>query len=367
MTPSTLTSGQEQMLLGTMLGDGSMDTRDKNPRYHSQHGWVQNDYNCRKYRVLSEFVRTPPAKQKNGGYGEWRSCWHTLTSPALWPTASLCLHKGKKRVTQAWLDRLTWEGVAWWYQDDGSLSGRTATFHTEGFSQGEVELLARDLRRRGLAATVLPRASRHNPDKTYYLIALSTASTYLLAQEIAPYVCPEMQYKLDLPERIPLTCHWCGGSFEPPEGSTKARYVEPKARVCCGEPDCRKRQRQAAVSKYDSVPENRIKKNEQTRQHYHGDLASQRERGRVKAAAARAADPAPARAAKARYLVKQQDLRRRMPWTCQRCGLSEPRGDRPSKTQYCPACREVVTREVKQRHQALRTASNREAFGESAG
>lgn len=231
------------MVLGTMLGDASLSaTEAGSVRYHSRHGWVQHGYNCRKYEVLSGFVRTPPQRRKNGGYGEWSSVWATLTSEAFSPIASLCLRDGVKSVTAEWLGRLTWEGIAWWYQDDGSLSGRTANFHTEGFSLAETASLVEWLSSLGVEAKVQVARRKSRPGWKKAFVRLTTAGTETLFARIRPYVGTEMLYKVTLPERVPVSCHWCGRAFPAKPGQSG---VNPKGfKFCCGDDACRRRQKE---------------------------------------------------------------------------------------------------------------------------
>lgn len=344
-----------------MLGDSHLCVANKNPRLDSKHGWVQHAYNCHKYQVLSAFVRTPPRKVKNGGYGEWSSFWATLTSPALWPIAYLCLRDDKKRVTQPWLDRLTWEGIAWWYMDDGSLSGRTATFHTEGFTQEEVELLAQELCSRGLEATVLPRQSRHGSSKWYHIIALSVEATYLLAGRIAQYVLPEMAYKLALDTPLLLTCHWCAKDFAPEPGSSRVRYKRSAQRVCCGTAECNLLRRQATQRRHHEKPGVHAQTLAAQKERYHATLESSRAYKREAAARQYAANPEASRARKQRALGKQQVARQLETWQCQRCPATEARGDRRGNKKYCAVCEQLAVQESKTAYQRKHTAAQREA------
>ena len=347
--PLSLTGSQTQMLLGTMLGDGSMSAKNKNPLYRSQHSYKQHEYNLAKYQVLSEFVRTPPKKAKNYGYGDWSSLWATLTAPALWPIADLCLHEDKKLVTQRWLDQLTWEGVAWWYQDDGSLSkGHSITFHTQGFSKLEVELLASWLTQNGIPAKVLPVKSRHKSDRTYWVISLSVAATYVLAEKIQPFIVPSMQYKIGLPERQALImCAICGEEFLP-SSNHSAKY-NSAAKAVCPARSCKLKNHRTNCEK-SLTPERRIIRNQKHRDAY---IAGGNE---LKAKCAehtrqyRLRHPEAAAASKKKCRDKQREQQQQSVWTCQRCQLQEPKGTKDAKTKYCPACRVIVTKEIKDRN-----------------
>lgn len=279
-------------MLGTLLGDGRLDTTPANPRYCSRHGWVQHDYNCRKYRVLSAFVRTPPKKQKNVGYGAWSSYWATVTSPAFSPIASSCYRDGRKTVTRAWLDRLTWEGVAWWYMDDGSRTAyNQLTFHTEGFSATEVETIRDWFSAQGLSAKIQSIPSRHNPDRKLQFVRIDTADAYRLADLIRPYVWPEMTYKLDLPPRAEtLTCHWCGTTFDP-AGSRRPRYKTSNRRMCCGSVACRAAVQKDYRERVLSAPDRSAKKSAASRSAYAKKTPEQKAAIRARQQAWLAANP----------------------------------------------------------------------------
>lgn len=356
LTPPSLTPAQEQMMLGTMLGDGHMwrpKTSGGNPNYTSRHGWVQHAYNCHKSQMLLEFVHILPRKEKNGGFGKWSSVFHTLNCPAFWPIVSLCLDRqGRKRVTQAWLDRLGWEGVAWWYQDDGSLQLRNtaAVFHTEGFSREECELLASWFTSRGLGAHAHPIKSRRRKGVVYYSINLTVAATEVLMQRIRPYVHRSMRYKTELCPQVQLSCPHCG---KPVEG----RHYSNRPTLTCGRAACVMASRDAAKKKYAAVPKNKEKKNAALRAAYAASGVAGRRAAARKAKAWRDANPSAAAKIKKRHQEKIVRLRAERQWTCRECGKSKPQGSIDSRTKYCPACREKVTARQKEESRQRAIAS----------
>jgi len=272
------------MMLGSMLGDGYLRNTGKHSAFTSRHGWKQHAYNCRKFQVLSEFVRTPPRKVKNYGYGEWSSLWQTRQSEALQDIASLCLRDGKKRVTSEWLDRMTWEAVAWWYMDDGSLQLRTAVFNTQGFTSAEVKLLANWLTVRGVDAKAARITSRHNPTASYWIVRLSVDSTRTLAALIRPYVFPEMTYKLDLPAKAEaLTCHWCSKAFVPATNGQRV-YGTGEQKPCCRSSTCKAERHKELNETLMAKPGKRGEKNAKQREGYATDLDTRRKYEREKAA-----------------------------------------------------------------------------------
>lgn len=363
--PSSLTSAQTQMLLGTMLGDGSMSTRCRNPIYVSRHGWNQHAYNCRKYQVLSAFVNIPPKKKKNGGFGEFSSFWMTTTQPALSVIASTCLQNGKKRVTKEWLDRLTWEGVAWWYMDDGTLQGesgssRHAVICTHGFSVPEVQLMVDWFKTRGLTPRVKLLKSRRVAGKTYPVLKFTAADTRKFVESVRPFLFEEMAYKIALTAVLEsAVCHWCGRTFTPTRKNSVV-YRTHGTQPCCSAAECRKARKTETHARYASQPGKQEQILRRARECYQSRLAANpdeiRRKQRQSARKYLETHAEQVRAKKKRATKKRQEQRRARLWTCQRCQLTEPQGDRDSRQRYCQVCRPIVSTEIK-RASALRKAS----------
>lgn len=347
------------MLLGTMLGDGSMSTKNQYPRYRSRHGWKQHEYNLKKYTLLSAFVRTPPKKQKNGGFGEWSNVWATLTSPEFSPIASLCLRGGRKFVTTDWLNHLTWEGVAWWFMDDGSRCGRNLMLCTHGFSEPEVRTIRDWFVARNLDARIGMVRSRRNPEKTWPVLRFNIESSHRFADLVRPHVLSEMSYKLALPPRLTsITCAWCGQTFEPARGWSPASAMNTD-RPCCASPACRKSRRKAHTDRYVNKPGNREQINQKQQDRYYADHEKSKESARKRTARWLAKkSPEELKAIYEKQVAKKQAARAKKIWTCRRCQLSRPQGKTDTRTKYCEACRPVVTSEIKKRNELKKRKSS---------
>lgn len=346
------------MVLGTLLGDGCVATRARyaTPNYFSRHGYCQHAYNKAKYQILSAFAPTPPKKVKNFGYGEWSSFWQTRTLRQLLPIQVMCYPGGTKTVTAEWLRQLTWEAIAWWYQDDGSLAVRSqlARFHTEGLDKRSVYLLAGWLRRHGVAAKVY---THHRKGKLapYHVIHLSVRGTQVLVENIRQYVVPSMRYKIKLRSwKAVLVCHWCKRKFAP----SKARRIV-RHRPCCGSKECESARHDHNNEKYMNKPGVRAARNAKARETWYSDVEKNRARAKVTSAAWRARNPDKVKATKKKILAKVQAARATRPWTCRRCGLTEPQGTKDSRVKYCPTCRKHVTDEIKRRSALKHPRSSR--------
>ena len=203
-----LTETQKQLVLGTLLGDGCMSMGAISPRYRCSQGAKQTEYVLHKARILEEYINTPPAIFPNGGFGEELCAFVTLSSQAFEFTRSLCYQQmGNsyvKTITQEWVDQLTWEAVAWWYQDDGSLHKGSVVISTHGFPKEQVDMLTQWFVNQGLDAITSPV---NKNGKTYYTIRFRKEGGVKLLEHIRPYMSPGMAYKFHL---VLKKCKVCG-------------------------------------------------------------------------------------------------------------------------------------------------------------
>ena len=342
-----LTSTQIQMLLGTLLGDGCMSHTTKHPSYQSNHGWCQHEYNSVKAQILSEYVRTPPKKMKNSGYGEWSSYFSTLSNPVFEFIRPLCYRKVetryKKIVNQTWLDQLTWEGIAWWYMDDGSFQVKgptpTSSFHTEGFSQEENELLQRWLTSKGIECGV--HQYRKEDRGPYWYILCTVQGTLKLVEKISSYILPYMQYKIKLPYRqISDTCVFCGRTYLLTSSMAKSETRDVEY-PCCQANVCLRARHRLVDKKYSLKPESQeLRRRADVKRYWENP-----EKARAEASAWTAAHRDEVNQRKrARHAVFAAE--NPLVITCTRCQktFAEP-GREKHGLRYCPPCKAIVTRE----------------------
>ena len=217
---------EKQLLLGTLLGDGSMQWGSKlHGRIRFTHGKVQENYCRYKAQALKSYVKTQPQIVENRGWGKESCVFSTVLTPAFsfmyalaYRQDSTNTQKLVKTVTQEWADLLTWEGIAWWYQDDGTLTQAGGVhISTHGFPEEQVAILADALTQRGVPAKVQPVKKGQ---KTYFIIAIGLEATRKFIEKVKPYVHESMLYKVNLQDRTFLTCHFCGTQFLKKGGPT---------------------------------------------------------------------------------------------------------------------------------------------------
>ena len=191
----------KQLILGSLLGDASINANDKDGGYRCVH-FSQSDkqiaYFNYKKNLLGKYALGE--RTRTSGYGSLMHEMHTTTNLELNKFLNEhCMKNRKKFVTQEWCNELDPMGLAFWYMDDGSISNRDNDrcgcriyISTNGFSLQENETLANMLRDRfGIEATI-------GDKETYkgYTLILDVKNTERFCSLIAPYVCDSMKYKL---------------------------------------------------------------------------------------------------------------------------------------------------------------------------
>lgn len=193
-----LTQEQEQLLLGSLLGDASI-SRNANRGYYVRmaHSWKQVGYAEHKSQALGA---GPVHAYKNSGFSELPLATFVFKNAraSKW-LEPLVLRDGKKHVTESWAAALGPRAAAYWFMDDGFSSQRkygvTAGFATCGFDAGENQRLQAAMIRLGVETTITKSPSTSG---TGYMIMVRSSSTPALMDMIAPYVWPIecMRYKV---------------------------------------------------------------------------------------------------------------------------------------------------------------------------
>ncbi len=124
----TLTKNQEQLLLGSLLGDSSINERERNNytdyKIDLGHGEDQLHYLQLKHSILQskQKILKRIRKPGDGGFQNGKpyyrfSYYNAKHLPGI---CQLCVQNGVKTVTREWLNKLEPFGIAIWFQDDGS-------------------------------------------------------------------------------------------------------------------------------------------------------------------------------------------------------------------------------------------------------
>lgn len=163
-----LSNQARAIILGTILGDGSLKLQSKhaNASLQIRHSETQKEYFFWKAVSLGEIARNKSVnKQKPDGYS--RNCKFRFVSrnlPALTEIHRLTHKNNKLRIRRKWLNQLTSLSLAVWWCDDGSLigyGGRKGVFCTDGFDEKSVKILARYLKSVWKIKTIVAPVSRN--------------------------------------------------------------------------------------------------------------------------------------------------------------------------------------------------------------
>ena len=147
-----LTSQQREILVGILLGDGCLETRNGGRTYRLkvEQSHAHQAYVHHLYELFKEWVLTPPRRREVVSRGHESENWvfQTVSHGAFRFYAQQFYADGKKCVPKLIDHWLTPRGLAYWFMDDGSIKSKASKgliFNTQGFYRQEVERLCRVL------------------------------------------------------------------------------------------------------------------------------------------------------------------------------------------------------------------------------
>lgn len=202
-----LTQHQKDLIFGTLLGDGNLQTFSKGNtwRYRALQKAEHKAYLFNKYTILQNLCSSPPifsaVKDERTGNTYKRFYFNTLVDPAFNPYASQFYASGMKDVPS--IDtlkaNLTPRALAYFYMDDGSLKWKNISnacrFSTQNFSLEGVERIQETLKQLYDLKTSLNKRSLKD-GQVGYLIAVPEKSALAFYNVIKPYIVDPMGYKI---------------------------------------------------------------------------------------------------------------------------------------------------------------------------
>jgi recombination protein RecA len=184
-----LSRDQEQLILGGVLGDGSLRrVSEQNVSFRVGHGERQHAYLEWKHEFLQPFARALAPTGAGDGFD-------TIPMRQLaWAHDAVYRGGGRKSaVTEEYVRKLDVPAIAVWYADDGTFGGSY-----ERWGHGKAEICAKALSDddRELLALRCEELGLGRPTVTSRGLLFSGDRTRMLHERIAPYVHSSMQYKL---------------------------------------------------------------------------------------------------------------------------------------------------------------------------
>jgi hypothetical protein len=194
-----LTGSQKQMIIGSVLGDGTIA---RHGAYSCSHSIKQADYHKHKRDVLSSIHagKFQHAIHKAQGVdGEHHESLHFTTGCNKFCSELRRIYypNDKKVFPYSFLiEQMMAEAMAYWYMDDGSIrpDKKTSLIHSYGYSCLDNILIKELIHEKFGLVTVIHWDSGSNGYYHYF----STTETPKLFALIRPYIIPSMMYKIDL-------------------------------------------------------------------------------------------------------------------------------------------------------------------------
>ncbi len=193
-----LNSEQKEMVVGSVLGDGSiiLPNKRKTAYFKVSHCEKQLEYIEWKRFVLSNFVHRDGLQKiidKRGNSVMYS--FNTISNIGFNYYRDLFYEDVVKVIKEELVDHLTLLGLAVWYMDDGGLVGNNKVncrLSTDGFSKDDNYRL-RDilLSKFGLESKVLS----YYRGSFYYYLFFNKENSIKMGRMISPYVVECMRYK----------------------------------------------------------------------------------------------------------------------------------------------------------------------------
>lgn len=194
---SGLTEEQKALILGTLLGDGCIEKRKKNPRLRIDHTSAQKEYVFWKYTILRDIATREPhilfEKDKRSGKIFSRWYFSTKAIPELEFYYRLFYQNGKKVVSPEIVNHLKNPlSLAVWLMDDGYKRNDCDALRlsTDSFSYKEHLILRKCLLENfGICSKI------HRKGKTWN-IYIPSSEMKKVRTLISSFIVSTMNYKL---------------------------------------------------------------------------------------------------------------------------------------------------------------------------
>ncbi|HRY14445.1 MAG TPA: recombinase RecA [Candidatus Competibacteraceae bacterium] len=182
-----LSEDQRQLILGSLLGDGSLRyASEQNVSFRVGHGEQQRSYCQWKWEILAPFANKIGKTGKGFGFD-------TLPMRQLAELYKQAYGPEGRQISEAMLAALDARAVAVWYGDDGTFSG---SYECWGHGKAEIGCVSLSMADKERLATRLEELGMGRPTVREHSLLFSGERTRALHEKIAPYLHPSLDYKL---------------------------------------------------------------------------------------------------------------------------------------------------------------------------
>ena len=192
LTEVELSPDQESVLIGTVLGDGSLAMHGHHARLHVKHKTAHRALAEFKHETFSRFTSMAlhAFDQRLGSKQYPCVQFATRTHPVFSAWRRRFYPDGRKQVPEDIADLLTPLATAVWFMDDGSADHTGVTLQTHSFTLSEVQRLQMALSERfDVEATI--RENKGRP-----IIYVGKHQLPRFVEVVRPFVLKDLEYKL---------------------------------------------------------------------------------------------------------------------------------------------------------------------------
>lgn len=182
MIKSFLSNQSKEIILGSLLGDGSLKIYKpyKNARFSFKHSIGQKEYFFWKMDKLKEISSESNVwQQKDDGLGGKKMRFQSLALEKLTELHYLTHKNNHLEIKRKWLNKMTPLSLAIWWLDDGSIisNGRKGVFCTDSFSLKDQKILAQYLQKVWSVKVSIGKIKRewNGEKKEYYRLWIRSA------------------------------------------------------------------------------------------------------------------------------------------------------------------------------------------------
>lgn len=191
-----LTGRQKELVIGTLLGDGSLATSGKFKRLTMGHSVNQLDYLLWKKEIFKNLINNiyrQIQSQRNSTVIHCASVGHQDFNFFY----KLFYNNNKKIIRHELVNYVTPFSMAIWYMDDGSSKPYCMKISTEGFTRKENEILQHIIY---VNFNIRCKVCEYNRrGKKYNYLSFNKKNSIKLCNLIEPYIIDSMKYKIPFP------------------------------------------------------------------------------------------------------------------------------------------------------------------------
>ena len=202
-----LTKFQREIIVGTLLGDGHLETSDKGKtfRLKIEHSIKQKEYVEWLHNQFKELVHggiriwTRSSKFPNGSTKISEKCGFTTFSLGFLRFYGQQFYQNGTKMIPKMIEKLlTPNSIAIWFLDDGSFKSqkhRTFIIHSHGYTKNELKIVQKCFAKLGIK-TRLHKQTREKG--VFWRIYVLSESAEKFAEMVKPIInqIPSMKYKL---------------------------------------------------------------------------------------------------------------------------------------------------------------------------